>query len=1577
MSIDQHPSAPTAAQSRVDTRPPLDLEGLLDGARILVMGGTGFLGKVWFSMLLHQFPQVGHCYLVVRARTDKNGRVRQTSEQRFWAEVATSPTFDPLRERYPGAAFEAFLRQKVTPIPGDITEELCGVPAELRDALRGTLDVLVNSSGVVDFNPPLDYALNVNAFGMKNLVALCRDLGRLGTTGLPLFHTSTCYVAGDRTGAVDEVNPLSFPFPKAADLDRKHWDPEREISECLDLVDNVRHRANDAFRESAFLDQAKKNLFDRNEPRRGSALADELKKVRREFEEQRLVAGGNERAKFWGWHNIYTYTKSIGEQILCLSGLRFTIGRPAVIESSLEYPRVGWNEGINTSAPLIYMAVQGPVRYPQQKETVLDVIPVDMVASGMMVSLGELLEGTHRDVYQYGSSDSAPLPINRLIELVGLWKRSHFRNKSTGSPLMNALAAHWEPTAISVSDYFATGPAHRAEQVGEVSTWLKRLTDTPLRDVVSPLTSALDGLKKSLTVQARITDQFVPFMATHNYRFSCANTRAAWARLPEAQRGVMSWTPEKIDWRAYLYEVHCPGIHAHVSPLIEERLSKPKKPLKAYDHLIALLDEVAERHDEAPALLRTHEDGFTRISYKSMRARAESVAVRLAAAGVQPGDRVIISGANHPSWPIACFGIFRAGAVAVPLDPGLDLVKARAICANAQPALALLDAKAEAAYGAALVVNGAPVKILDIHAASAPGAVGKLPVVELTSDSLASVLYTSGTTGDPKGVMLTHGNFCAMTASIGRLFPLNDADRLLSVLPMHHAFEFSCGLLLPLSMGARIIYLDEINGDRLSYGLQEGKVTAMVGVPALWQLLERRIRNQVRQKGQVFGMAFDGALNMNRAVAASVGIDLGRLLFGSVHSRFGGHVRMLISGGAALPKDTQRLFSGLGLHMSEGYGLTEAAPVLTASAPKPGMKAGNVGQAIPGVEVRINEPNEAGVGEVWARGANVMKGYFGNVVATEAVLTKDGWLRTGDMGKLDHKGRLSLVGRAKEVVVTATGENVYLDDVEAALGTLRHVKEYVLVGIPDPRGGERLGMLAVPDGEEKLDRITLHERAQTTIREAIEGLPTVQRPAVVHLVDADLPRTATRKIQRKESAAVLLKIVEASAAKKGKGGGIGGPVMHAVAAVAGVDESAITSASRLREDFGFDSLMYVELASALEGVGQGRPDADSLSRVESVADIVALVGAPPVEPRTPKDPTENTPYYVPSAISEAAKEGMRIVQAQFNGPGLGTKVYGRANIPQNRQTIVVSNHTSHLDMGLVKYALGDYGNRVTALAAKDYFFEGNRAKITWFTHFTNVEPLDRKTGFRASMREARAVIDEGRVVLLFPEGTRQTDGTLGEFKPLVGKLSLDTGVDILPLYIDGAHKAMPKGRMMPTRRGIKVRVGLPLPAVELRRLTAGLKASDAARKATELLRMAVEKLGRGELLDISTLKPEDINVAVKLSPEAQVERIFTGLPPRFTAEHFSEDRVWYFTLGGSDGPRATLRVTAAGATWHKGKPEGGADCVVKTSVEMFRKICEEGYAPDPSEFISGAIKVSEIPLLIEFSQLFNLSEPRA
>ena len=1552
----------------------LDLHGLLDDARLVVVGGTGFLGKVWLSMLLRYFPEVQHVWLVVRPRKRADGSIRQTTEDRFWAEVVPSPVFDPLREQYPGAAFESFIKAKITPIPGDITETFAGVPQEVRDEIRGTLTALVNASGVVDFNPPLDYALNTNAFGMQNLVALCRDLGAEGTSGLRMLHTSTCYVAGDRTGQVDEVPPLSFPFPKADVLDVSHWDAEREISECLDLVDNVRHRAEDAFRQNHFLDQAKKNLKHRNEPQRGTALDKELKKVKRKFVDNQLVEWGTERAKYWGWHNIYTYTKSIGEQILARSGLVYSIGRPAVIESSTTFPRVGWNEGINTSAPLIFMGLAGPYAVPATEDSVLDVIPVDHVAAGMMVSLGEMLEGTHKAVYQYGSSEMNPLHMYRMIELVGLFKRRHYAQGGK-NPITDFLQRHHEIRPVGTKEYFATGPTWQSNKLAALAKSVNNAATGTFQDILKPVAATMKGLSKGLAMQARITDQFVPFTATHNYRFSTLNTRTAWGRLsPELQEQVI-FAPEQIDWRDYMLEVHCPGLEENVSPLIREKMKKTRKPLAQHDDLLAFLDEIAERHDLAPALLRTHEDGFARLSYQQLRALAEAVAVRLTSVGVKPGDRVILSAKNHPHWVVSYFGILRAGAVAVPLDVATDASRAEIIFASAEPTAAVVDDEALRNFGPACD----RLTVVDLHDVCARGASGHLPVVgedfTVTPDTLASILYTSGTTGDPKGVMLTHGNFCAMLASIATLFPLNTSDRLLSVLPLHHAFEFTCGMLMPLSQGARIIYLDEITGDRLTYGLQEGKVTAMVGVPALWQLLERRIRGQVKDRGQLFNLFFDRTLKWNRNLGKSIGIDVGRLLFGTVHNRFGGNIRLLISGGAALPKETQKLFGGLGLHLSEGYGLTEASPVLTVALPGPGAKTGTVGEPVPGVSVRINEPDDAGIGEVWAKGPNVMRGYFGNPSATKGSLTDDGWLKTGDMGKVDHKGRLTLVGRAKEVVVTSSGENIYLDDVEHVLGDIRYIEEYSLVGLDDPRGGERLGLLARADPESKLDHRELHDKAELAIKDAIANLPAFQRPSVIHLVDAELPRTATRKIQRKDVRRIMERIVAATPTVARRGAGVRGPVIDAIAAVAGVSASAVDMHTDLRSTFGYDSLMWVELASALEHVGEARVDADTLSKCVTTADVVTMVGAPPAKVEEDDDQS-NDPYAVPEAVSEVFKDTFAGIQAAFNGPGLRTRVKGRAHIPQHKQTIVVCNHTSHLDMGLVKFALGDYGRRLAALGAQDYFFEGNRLKTTFFKHFTNVEPIDRKSGFRASIRMAKQVIDEGKIVLLFPEGTRQTEGELAEFKPLVGKLSLDCDIAILPLHIEGAYRAMPKGNVFPTRRGITVRIGPALEVEDLKRMTAGLKASAASRKVSEICREAVARLRDGDVLDLKSLPDDAFAGAAKkiATPEEVVSRCLASLPAKFSTDRYERDITWYFSLGGSDGPRGGLVLTAQGAQWHMGRPTGNVDCVVKTSVESFRRLVEDAWVPDPSEFFNGNIKTSDLGLLVAFSQVFNLSK---
>jgi len=1536
----------------------LDVRAQFEGSRLLVMGGTGFLGKVWFSMLLHHFPEVDHVFLVVRPRK-RSGVVTQSSEERFWTEIAPSPVFDPVRERFPGGAFEAMLRTKITVIPGDVTEPYAGVPEAVRDSMRGTLTAIVNASGVVDFNPPLDYALNVNAFGMQNLVDLARDLAPDGAPGVPFVHTSTAYVAGGRTGQVDEVDPLSHPFPKANDLERSHWDPEREIAECVDLVENVRHRSNDAFRQSRFLDEAKKNLLEKGEPTRGSALNDELAKVKRRFEEAQLVDWGTERAQYWGWHNIYTYTKSIGEQILAKSGVPFVIARPAVIESALAYPTTGWNEGINTSAPVIYLAMKGPVVYPREDETCLDIIPVDQVAIGMMLSLAELIEGRHRVVYHYGTSDTNGLNINRLIELVGLFKRRHFVRDAGGNPVGNWIKARMEPESMTAENYRKWGPHFRSSAAGSLAQLVGRLSEGPMEALAGPASTALKGISKGISIQARITDQFVPFMATHNYRFSCTNVRDACARLDADDRRLLDWHPEKIDWRHYILEVHGPGLQKNVTPLIDEKIKKTVKPIRAHDNLVAMLDNSAEHHDLAPALMRTHEDGFTVVSYRSLRLRSIAAAARLQQAGVKPGDRVMLSAENHPDWAIAYFGILRLGATAVPLDPGLERAAVQTIQAASGAVAAVLDSSTREAFDTDLPVH-------DLHQLTESGGHSMLTAAPIDGQDLASILYTSGTTGVPKGVMLSHANFCALIASVSGVFTLNEHDRLLSVLPLHHAFEFGCGLLLPLSKGARVIYLDAVDGDRLAYGLKEGRVTCMVGVPALWQLLDRRIRSQVKSKGPLFSAGFEVGLELNRAIGKATGLDLGKVMFGSVHNKFGGNIRLLISGGAALPSDTQSLFSGLGLHLSEGYGLTEASPVLTVSRARPGSKTGHVGTPIPGVELKIHAPDAGGVGEVWARGPNVMQGYFGNDRASAETVDAEGWLHTGDMGRLDHKNRLTLVGRSKEVVVTASGENIYLDDAEHMLGAIGGVEEYVLVGIDDPRGGERLGMLA------RAEEGTPKAEARRSIGDAVATLAMTHRPSVIHLVDAPLPRTATRKVQRKDARKSLEKIVAATPSGL-QGDGVSGPVAHAIAAVAGVDRGEIKMNTHLLEAHGFDSLMWVELASALEGIGEGSIDPVELSRCETVADVVRLVGAPAkIDGQEPK---ASDAIHVPAPLAAALKEGMGVLQRALNGAILNTKVSGRANIPANRTTLVVSNHTSHLDMGLVKHALGTYGRNMTALAASDYFFEGNPWKVAYFEHLTNVTAIDRKSGFRTSLRQATQVVKEGRVVLIFPEGTRQTSGHLADFKPLVGKVALDANVDILPIHIEGAYAVLPKGSVLPKGRKIHVRIGPMLSIDRLRAMTEGETAANSARTVARLAHAAVEALSKGEVLDLEATNSDEALAAAESPEQTPQERAvsaLSGLAQRFDADRVERPVSWYFSLGDV---KHTVCVSEESCSVEPGRPrQGSADCVVKSEPEMVTRIICEGYIPTPSEFMSGAIKTNDIPLLIEFTRVFNLSE---
>ncbi len=1552
------PAAPAAAEGRPA---PLDLAELLRGRKLVVIGGTGFLGKVWWAHLLSRYPQVGRLFLVVRPRAG------QDPESRFWKKIATSDVLRPLRDQY-GPACDDFLREKVVPLAGDVVEPYCGVLPEVRDELRGEVHAVVNAAGVVDFDPPLDEALTVNAFGVQNLVNLARDLGEV-----PLMHTSTCFVAGCRTGNIEERDPREHPFPRAGELERAHWDPDREIAECLDVIQQARQRANDAFRQSFLLDQAKKNLKRRHEPTRGGVLETEFTRVKRSFVEARLAEMGMERAQFWGFPNTYTYTKAIGEQIVASSGLPFTIVRPAIIESTAAFPFPGWNEGINTSAPLIYMLREGQIHFPGSDNS-LDMIPCDMVAGGMTLSLGELLEGRAVPVYQYGSSDTNRCTMRRFFELTGIYKRRYYRKTGRGGPIVSAIQSRLEGSMLSRQQFERYGPTTVAKGAKLASSLVRSAATGALSSLLEPAADALADFGEQQRRIGEVLDSFAPFTAEYDYIFRCDNTRAAYARLGEADRQRINWTPESIDWRQWFLEVHAPALEKWVFGQIEKRVKRGMKAPRSHETLTSMLEDMADRYELSIALQRTEAQGLTRISYRELWERAWACAARLRALGVAAEDRVLLAGSNHPAWAIDFFGIMLAGATAVPLDAAVEAPIAENL---AKASRAKVFLAGEAVRGRVHERLGDRVCWLDLREAAEPGPKGEATAI--SSDQVAALIYTSGTTGTPKGVMLSHGNLTALVASLAPLFPLAKGDRVLSVLPLHHTFELTCGLLLPLSRGSRVVYLDELTSDRLEHGLKAGRITAMVGVPALWEMLERRIAARVAERGKLASSVFDLAVDLNRTLGASLGVDAGRLLFGPVHQALGGHLRYLVSGGAALPESTHQLFSGLGLHLAEGYGLTEAAPVLTVAQGGPKARPGHVGKPVPGVQVRIADPNAEGVGEVLARGPNVMLGYSDDPDSTSQTIDRKGWLHTGDLGKLDRRGNLIIVGRAKDTIVASNGENVYPDDVEVRLGRIDHITELAVLGISDARGRERVACAAVVDPDDTLDRGARHQRARRALDKAIAGLPPHMRPAVTTLFDVKLPRTATRKVKRAEVKRLVERAVAPTPTAVTDAGSTGldgwTETVRAVAAsIARREPSEITTGSSLRGDLGFDSLMLLELLVALEGHSGGALDAERLAGCDTVGEVESMLRRSTTARRLSRSTRSiereaETPLTLPPPLRDAAMHWLGRAQMGFYDRVLRTEVSGQAYIPHNRQMLVAANHASHLDMGLIKYALGSYGRDLVSLAAQDYFFEGNEWRKAYFENLTNLVPLARSGSLRDSLRQAGELLDEGKTLLIFPEGTRGRDDQVRAFKPAVGHLALQHGVGVLPVWIGGTHAALPKGATVLRRRDVRARIGAPLPIEELRRLTRGLGSTEAARTVTQLLERAVRELAQGRVLDVTRLEPETSVPAPKRKPD--LADVFRELSGRFRAGTVAQPVSFYFSLG--NGERWTVKIDAESCEVLPGKVVNPADCVLKTSAAMFTRMVREAYTPSPAEFMSGMVKSNNISLLMTFQKAFQLS----
>src|SRR5205085_615122 len=431
---------------------------IFKGRNIFLIGSTGFLGKVTLSMLLHRFPNIGRVYVTVRARS------LEESHTRFWNNVITAPPFDPLRERY-GDAFEGFIRDKVKIVGGDIGETNLGYTEEEAQRIADSVDVVINSAGNVTFNPTLESALRTNVVGTENVIKFTKRMKRPA-----LIHVSTCFVAGNRSGPVWESDPVIGYFPRRDEegMEGVEFSVEQEIRDCAKLADRVRDEARDALMAARFRELARKRLIDEGrDPDDLDTMGLAVARERKVWTRTRLTDLGIERAMWWGWPNIYTYTKSLGEQLVAAEdGIVRSIVRPSIVESAISYPFPGWNEGFTTTAPLIFIALKGQSLIPVNEKLILDITPVDQVAAVMLAVSAEALAQEPRLVYQAATGDSNPNDMRRIVGLVGLYKRKHFHEKEDGFKLVNEIAGRMEAKPVTPSRFAKTSTpmVHAAAQ---------------------------------------------------------------------------------------------------------------------------------------------------------------------------------------------------------------------------------------------------------------------------------------------------------------------------------------------------------------------------------------------------------------------------------------------------------------------------------------------------------------------------------------------------------------------------------------------------------------------------------------------------------------------------------------------------------------------------------------------------------------------------------------------------------------------------------------------------------------------------------------------------------------------------------------------------------------------------------------------------------------------------------------------------------------------------------------------------------------------------------------------------------
>ncbi len=908
----------------------------------------------------------------------------------------------------------------------------------------------------------------------------------------------------------------------------------------------------------------------------------------------------------------------------------------------------------------------------------------------------------------------------------------------------------------------------------------------------------------------------------------------------------------------------------------------------------------AERFAAHPAVEVQCRDRLDRFTYAELCAMAERTAQFLAARGIAPGDRCAILADNDARWCAAYLGVLRLGAVAVPLDTAYKPGQIAALLRDSGarilfvPPRYLAPAREAAAQAELVLLEGCDAGLAsfdDILAQALPAGTRIAAPCPAVPTDPAVILYTSGTTSDPKGVVLTHANLLAEMKAVFEVVRVDERDTILGVLPLFHALAQLANLLLPFSVGARVVFLEAVNSAELLRALSERGVTAFCCVPQFFYLIHQRVTQQVAAAGRARRLAFRALLGLNGRLRDRAGLNLGPLFFRGVHDVLGREMRLLVTGGSRFDPAIHRDLYRLGFSLLQAYGLTECSGAATIT--RPGEKySDSVGRPLPGIEVKIAPSDTASEdGEVLVRGPIVMQGYFNRADANAEALA-DGWLRTGDLGYLDAAGRLHITGRRKEIIVLSSGKNIYPEEIETHYLQSPYIKELCVMGLarPDEPAAERLHAVVVPDFEVLRERKMLN--AREILRFEIEGLsihlPGHKRILSYEIWTEELPRTTTRKLKRFE-------IVRRMHAR-------GGPAQEIarearplgeeelawttrpqVARALKLIRAAVKTGVPIRPDanieleLGLDSMERVELLTRLEQMfGTAVPE-ETAHRIYTVRELVeaclpaadqgsaaAVPPGParlaPAEPAAgaaqgdawarllaaaPEDDPELTALLQPRPVFAAAMfvvlklcYGLERLMFRF-------RIAGRENLPAHGPFLLCPNHQSYIDAILLVSAL-------PFRVLRNTFFVGASEYLAtpfmrWFARKTNLIPVDPDTNLLRAMQAGAFGLRHGKVLILFPEGERSIDGAPKKFKKGASILSLHLRAPVVPVALDGVFEVWPRGR--PPRWGawlpggsgrISMRIGPPIPPPgALPADTASLEAESHYAAAAERLRATV------------------------------------------------------------------------------------------------------------------------------------------